>query len=62
MHLLQPLAVRGEELLTEAKALSHQLTGSNAALNKWMDCAKKRRMKWVAGLEYAIERMKAELE
>lgn len=61
MHTLQPIAVYGDQLLAEARKLSYQLSGSNEALNKWMECAKKRRMKWVQGLEYAIEKMKAEL-
>jgi hypothetical protein len=61
MQPLQPIAVRGEQLLTEARELSRRLSDGNAPLNKWMQCARERRMTWIAGLAYTIERLKAEL-
>ena len=62
MQSPQPIAATGQQLLKEAKALSVSICGDYAALNRWMYCAKKRRMKWVPALNYAIARLKEELQ
>lgn len=59
METPQEFSARAAQLLAEAKRLSSQFGDDYGELNRWMAQAKRRRMTWVDGLAFAIERMKA---
>jgi len=58
MESPREFAARALRLQHEAISLSHQLSGNNAELNRWMSAAKQQGMTWVGGLAFSIERMK----
>ncbi len=60
MESPQEFSARAARLLAEAKRLSSQFGDDYAELNRWMAQAKRRRMTWVDGLAFAIERMRAD--
>ncbi len=57
MESPQEFSSRASRLLAKAQALSFHQGESNAVLNGWMMEAKRRRMTWVDGLDFAIDRM-----
>jgi hypothetical protein len=49
---------RALRIQSAAIDLSRGISGDYSELNRWMAIAKKRGMKWVEGLSFAIEGMK----
>jgi hypothetical protein len=57
METAQEFTARVLRLQAEAFSLSRRIGDDYTELNRWMSVAKQRRMTWVEGLAFSIDRM-----